>query len=1057
MKGHIIRAILYQDMTVKWKNVEEGIPARLNVHQKARQFVEVELGDFLLAEDEAILAAFEKVKDGNTNHINPTVMEQVVGDKKVYRLQIPPEVHNEAGEWEIQFFIETAYNVFSSDYESSSPSWIARFVEYSSITDDGLTVPTGENLKELYNAILKTCDDFYASGQGRGIYITAVVPPKTAIYAFDLSGFVQPPRAIGDLVLDMTGMLWQVKAFNETFAVCDVLNISLIGPQGFSPYIGENGNWWIGDTDTGVKANGASNLENGSGKGSIQQKGYTDENAKEVLGAIASGEGAVAFGGQRYDKAGEPIEAEPITEASGKQAFAFGGGNLAAGDWALAGNKDTKALQRSDTAFGGGSRAGRTYEEWLEFKGLTASDANLASYKKEHHFAFAQGQKSTAKGVASAAFNNSTANGLNSFSCNSSTANGNASFASGYSTNANGVYSATFGAYTVADGRYSFAAGDNSNAIADTSFAFGKETEANAVYSAAFGAKSIANGSCSFVAGSNVSANHYAAAFGNATVAEGIHSFAAGYDSKATGNASAAFGANNEALGYSLVAGDGNTAHPYSLVGGHNNIGLNASIVGGSQNFAGRWSIVGGYNNTVAESYDASFLSGRNNQMIGSDSAAIGQLNVVNGNYSAAIGYENSLEKNFSYAFGNRLRAFQGQLVTGMYNAENTSAAFIIGGGNATNRKNIFEVYKDGRAKVYAAPQENNDVVRLQELNEVKNDLNTFFADADVTTNAIDTLKEIQNYITMDGEAAAALLASIEANAASSEANSNAIEDLSNGLRRGSVVPAKASCADTATLDGTGTNIAEKFKELRALIGNTDAETVAAMVEGKLDKSTAKMTVYGVNSNGVQDNFEVSWEPFADGTFGFIPARTQDFQLQAITLDEETGRDTSDEDLINRGYFWDKIDPIKERLTAAEESISAQFANSKNWREGVADGSVVVGKAATADKATLLETVNATGGSKYAFTVPEAGKYLVQMTLTRADNKRVNLTTLINVPEAQADSWIANHAYVYFSHPDYNSGSISEMLVTAENLTISIPEQAYIRITQAHKIMEYGV
>ena len=26
--------------------------------------------------------------------------------------------------------------------------------------------------------------------------------------------------------------------------------------MGYVPYIGENGNWWIGDTDTGVKAEG---------------------------------------------------------------------------------------------------------------------------------------------------------------------------------------------------------------------------------------------------------------------------------------------------------------------------------------------------------------------------------------------------------------------------------------------------------------------------------------------------------------------------------------------------------------------------------------------------------------------------------------------------------------------------------------------------------------------------------------------------------------------------------------------------------------------------------
>ena len=44
--------------------------------------------------------------------------------------------------------------------------------------------------------------------------------------------------------------------------VCNVALLSSCenGEDGQTPFIGENGNWWIGDTDTGVKANG----ENGA-------------------------------------------------------------------------------------------------------------------------------------------------------------------------------------------------------------------------------------------------------------------------------------------------------------------------------------------------------------------------------------------------------------------------------------------------------------------------------------------------------------------------------------------------------------------------------------------------------------------------------------------------------------------------------------------------------------------------------------------------------------------------------------------------------------------------
>lgn len=50
-------------------------------------------------------------------------------------------------------------------------------------------------------------------------------------------------------------------------------------------------------------------------------------------------------------------------------------------------------------------------------------------------------------------------------------------------------------------------------------------------------------------------------------------------------------------------------------------------------------------------------------------------------------------------------------------------------------------------------------------IDAVKEDIDTFFADADFTTNAKDTLKEIQTYIDSDAEAASEMLASINGKA----------------------------------------------------------------------------------------------------------------------------------------------------------------------------------------------------------------------------------------------------------------------------------------------------
>ena len=42
--------------------------------------------------------------------------------------------------------------------------------------------------------------------------------------------------------------------------------------DGKTPYIGENGNWWIGDTDTGIKAGGSDGTNGTDGRGIASKK-----------------------------------------------------------------------------------------------------------------------------------------------------------------------------------------------------------------------------------------------------------------------------------------------------------------------------------------------------------------------------------------------------------------------------------------------------------------------------------------------------------------------------------------------------------------------------------------------------------------------------------------------------------------------------------------------------------------------------------------------------------------------------------------------------------------
>ena len=165
MKEHIIRAILYQDMSVKWKDAEQSgdVNVHLNVHQKARQFVEVELGDFLLSDGETILASFERTIQGDIYHENPAKMDSVEDESCVYRIKIPTLVHNMPGEWGVQFFVVSGYNPATEEYEFSYPSDKAKFCEGSSFIDDGLTVPSKENLSALYKASVASAESAEAA------------------------------------------------------------------------------------------------------------------------------------------------------------------------------------------------------------------------------------------------------------------------------------------------------------------------------------------------------------------------------------------------------------------------------------------------------------------------------------------------------------------------------------------------------------------------------------------------------------------------------------------------------------------------------------------------------------------------------------------------------------------------------------------------------------------------------------------------------------------------------------------------------------------------------
>ena len=113
------------------------------------------------------------------------------------------------------------------------------------------------------------------------------------------------------------------------------------GENGVTPHIGDNGNWFIGDTDTGVPSrgeNGVFNLLDGSAEGSLRGVGAAAEDDEYSLGMNAA-----AFG-INTTASGAASHAEGYdTNASGESAHAEGGYTKASGLFSHAEGESTTA------------------------------------------------------------------------------------------------------------------------------------------------------------------------------------------------------------------------------------------------------------------------------------------------------------------------------------------------------------------------------------------------------------------------------------------------------------------------------------------------------------------------------------------------------------------------------------------------------------------------------------------------------------------------------------------------------------------------------------------
>ncbi len=366
--------------------------------------------------------------------------------------------------------------------------------------------------------------------------------------------------------------------------------------------------------------------------------------------------------------------------------------------------KEALAYQKDSIALAYKGQAGMTAEEFaVKYPG--GKDDWGHTYEQSFGIAFAEGLETRALGRNSHAQNRATqalandssasgvetvASGINGSNANGfqTVASGPSSFTANYQTKATGQSAAAFGiggeasgkgafktgGDTLASGEYSFTEGINTRATGNHSHAQNRGTQAIADDASASGVESIASG------GNGSNAN------GFKTQAKGTSSFTANDQTIASGAAAAAFGSGGEASG------------------------------------------------------DASFKTGKFNVTSGAGSFSTGESNVSSrGNAftegqecraeewnAYAGGYKTHATTRHSFARGEGLRTVAlNQTVFGKYNVSNsndyngTLPVLTVGYGTSdTNRKDVFNVLRDGRAIVLKTTSSLTDAVNVEYLNK---------------------------------------------------------------------------------------------------------------------------------------------------------------------------------------------------------------------------------------------------------------------------------------------------------------------------------------------------
>ena len=277
---------------------------------------------------------------------------------------------------------------------------------------------------------------------------------------------------------------------------------------------------------------------------------------------------------------------------------------------------------------------------------------------------------------------------------------GDAAFSTGVGSKAMGAFSCAIGRKAITRNYAAMAVGLNTNAIANSSFACG-DSSTSSGYASFTSGTSIANGNRSAAFNTSTATGQYSFSEGYKTEASGSNSHAEGNITKATGTSSHAEGHNTTASGSCSHAEGFETKA----------IGTYSHAEGYSSTASANYSHAEGYSSTSLANYSHTegirnkTETGGNNadrnvaqHAEGVDNIATGRASHIGGEYCKLSLNESNNSPDRSFVHGYNLKcSTSDQVVFGKYNSESENATFVIGAGTSdTNRKNIFEVHKNG-------------------------------------------------------------------------------------------------------------------------------------------------------------------------------------------------------------------------------------------------------------------------------------------------------------------------------------------------------------------------